>query len=192
MGRVVRALPHEEHVSVRSEGLHAVALASARLDLEPLRVDHAEEMAPLLSDQELHTFIGGQPLTLHQLQERYRHQVTGHSPDGRQRWLNWIVRRRADGRAVGTVQATVDEDENAPTAEVAWVVARPYQGHGYAREAAQCMVGWLREHGVVVRAHVHPDHGASQGVARAVGLHPTHTLVEGEVRWESGEDDLNG
>lgn len=177
---------------MRPEDLQAVELLSARLDLEPLRVDHAEEMAPLLNDRELHTFIGGEPLTLHQLRERFRHQVTGRSPDGRQRWLNWIVRRRADGSAVGTVQATVDEDENGLTAEVAWVVARPYQGHGYAREAAQCMVRWLRERGMVVaRAYVHPDHAASQSVAGAVGLRPTDTVVEGEVRWESVEDDGN-
>ncbi|MGZ4602692.1 MAG: GNAT family N-acetyltransferase [Kineosporiaceae bacterium] len=44
-----------------------VALRGPRLDLEPLRVEHAEEMAPLLDDPELHRFIGGEPARLEQL-----------------------------------------------------------------------------------------------------------------------------
>lgn len=164
-------------------------LHGPRLDLEPLRVDHADEMAPLLDDPQLHTFIGGEPATVEELRRRYGLLAAGRSPDRRQRWLNWIVRRRTDGRAVGTVQATVGGDEGDTSAEVAWVVGRPHQGQGYAREAAQCMVEWLRGQGVVlIRAHVHPDHAASQGVARAIGLGPTRTMVDGEVRWESPPD----
>ncbi len=64
-------------------------------------------------------------------------------------------------------------------------VATPHQGHGYAREAAGTMAAWLREQGVArIVAHVHPGHPASQGVARAVGLTATRTLVGGEVRWQ--------
>ena len=36
-------------------------LESERLVLEPLRVEHAEELAPLLDDPRLHEFIGGDP-----------------------------------------------------------------------------------------------------------------------------------
>ncbi|RII89234.1 GNAT family N-acetyltransferase, partial [Clavibacter michiganensis] len=42
-----------------------------------------------------------------------------------------------------------------------------------------------REDGVgVVRAHIHPDHAASEAVARRLGLAPTDERVDGEVRWE--------
>lgn len=168
------------------DDLQADAVHGPRLDLEPLRVEHAEEMAPLLDDPQLHTFIGGRPATLDEMRDRYARLVVGRSPDGRQQWLNWVLRRRVDGRAVGTVQATVEDEAAGRFAEVAWVVAGPYQGQGYAREAAECMVRWLRDRGpVVVRAHVHPDHPASQAVARAIGLTPTTVLVDGEVRWES-------
>ena len=86
---------------------------------------------------------------------------------------------------MGTVQATVSEEEHGLAAEVAWVVATPHQGRGYAREAAETVVAWLRRQGVAtIVAHVHPDHRASQGVARAVGLGPTGTVVDGEVRWQ--------
>jgi RimJ/RimL family protein N-acetyltransferase len=161
-------------------------LVGRRLDLEPLRVAHAEEMAPLLDDPRLHAFTGGEPASRSNLRERYQRLVGGQSPDGPQRWLNWVVRQRGDGRAVGTVQATVTQQDQALTAEVAWVVTTEHQGQGYAQEAAQILVAWLREHGVeTVMAHVHPDHQASQGVARAIGLTATTALFDGEVRWQS-------
>ena len=44
---------------------------------------------------------------------------------------------------------------------------------------------WLRERGVgTLVAHVHPDHQASQGVARAVGFTATTTMVGEETRWQ--------
>ena len=165
------------------------ALASPRLDLEPLRVEHAEEMAPLLDDPGLHAFIGGEPASLPELRERYQRLAVGGSRDGSERWLNWVVRRREDGRAVGTVQSTVTVEGAVQgavlVAELAWVVATPHQGHGYGREAAGTVVTWLRERGVgTLLAHVHPDHQASQGVARAVGFTATTTMVGEETRWQ--------
>lgn len=113
-------------------------------------------------------------------------RFTGSSSDGSQRWLNWVLRHREDGLAVGTVQATVRPEQDGPVAEVAWVIAAAFQGRGYAREAAQVMVSRLREDGpVTVRAHVHPAHAASQSAARAVGMSETATLVDGEVRWQT-------
>lgn len=161
-------------------------LAGLRLDLEPLRVEHSEEMSVLLDDLGLHLFIGGEPASLADLRERYRRQASGRSADGSQRWLNWVARRREDGRAVGTMQATVTLEAEMPVTEIAWVVATPFQGQGYAREAAGVAVGWLRRQGLEqFVAHVHPDHRASQGVARAVGLTATPTVVDGETRWEN-------
>lgn len=159
-------------------------LTSDRLELEPLRPEHADEMAPLLDDVALHTFIGGRPATCDQLRGRYTRQVVGRSPDGSQRWLNWVVRRRINGQAVGTTQATVSEQDAVLTTDVAWVIGASQQRQGYAQEAAKVMVWWLRHQGVeVVVAYVHPQHPASMAVARAIGLAPTDTVVDGEVRW---------
>ena len=160
-------------------------LRGARIELEPLRVDHAQEMAPLLDDTRLHAFIGGGPATAAELEERYRRQVAGYSPDGTQRWLNWMIKRRDDHVALGTVQATATEQADGVTAEVAWVVATAFQGAGFATEAASVMATWLRQRGVVALiAHVHPDHAASAAVARSIGLAPTATVEDGELRWE--------
>jgi RimJ/RimL family protein N-acetyltransferase len=161
----------------------AEPLQTARLDLEPLRVEHAAEAARAFADERLHTFTGGAPADEAALRERYGHQVVGRSPDGSETWLNWMLRRRDTGDLVGSVQATVRDGG----ADLAWVVAVAHQGQGYAREAAQAMAAWLREAGVSrLTAHIHPDHAASAGVARALGLSPTETVVDGEIRWSGG------
>jgi RimJ/RimL family protein N-acetyltransferase len=161
-------------------------LRTQRLDLEPLRVEHAEEMAAVLADERLYVFIGGSPPTMADLRERYRRQVVGRSADGAQRWFNWILRRRQDHQVVGFVQATTAHGPDGLAAELAWVVGTGYQGHGYAAEAVRAMVGRLRELGVAnVLAHIHPGHVASERVARAADLVPTATMTDGEVRWQS-------
>jgi len=171
-------------VSLLDELPAAATLATARLDLEPLRIDHTEEMAPLFNDQRLHTFTGGSPATVEELTARYARQVVGRSADGCQRWFNWIVRHRTSGVAVGMVQATVTGDGVGLTADVAWVIASEHQRRGYAREAAAAMAAWLRQHETgVIAAHVHPEHEASIAVARALGLTPTDVIVDHEVRW---------
>ncbi|HEX6524417.1 MAG TPA: GNAT family N-acetyltransferase [Streptosporangiaceae bacterium] len=157
-----------------------------RLDLEPLAVAHAPELAPLLDDALLHEFTGGAPLPPAALAARYSRLATRRSPDGDQLWGNWVMRVRATGQAVGTVQATLPAaGPAAGPAEVAWVVARAAQGHGYAKEAARSLVARLREAGWAVVAHIHPGHLASQQVARAAGLSPTADVRDGEIRWVS-------
>ncbi len=97
-----------------------------------------------------------------------------------------MLRDRGAGRAAGFVQATVTGEAPARAAEVAWLVGTAAQGSGAAAECAAAMVAWLREDGVgIVRANIHPDHAASEAVARRLGLAPTDERVDGEVRWES-------
>lgn len=166
--------------SSRPPGLVAEPVPTDRLDLEPLRISHAAEAARAFADERLHTFTGGSPADEAALRDRYVLQLRGSSPDGRATWLNWMLRRRDSGELVGTVQATVRDD----TADLAWVVAVPHQGQGYAREAALAMHDWLRVRGVArFTAHVHPEHAASSAVARALGLTPTDVVVDGETRW---------
>ena len=161
-------------------------LETDRLVLEPLRVGHAEEMGPVLADEALHEFIGGRPESVDELRARYRRQARGVSDDGDEQWFNWVLRRRDTGALAGTVQATVLREGDRVIAEVAWVVGTNHQGQGLAREAAVAMALWLRSQGATVLvAHVHPDHAASAGVARALGLRPTDIVEDHETRWES-------
>ena len=169
-----------------ADWITACWLESERLVLEPLRPEHAKELAPVLDDADLHRFIGGEPQSADELLARFERQAVGHSPDGRQHWLNWAVRERSSGEALGTMQATVSSDAHETVAEVAWVIGLSHQGKGFAKEAAALMVPWLRTRGVRrVRAHIHPGHLASMGVARSLGLLPTDVTQDGEMRWES-------
>jgi RimJ/RimL family protein N-acetyltransferase len=165
----------------------ATRLESERLIIDPLRIEDAEELAPLLGDPALYAFTGGGPPGTTELRERFARQVGGASPDGRDLWLNWVVRERASGRAVGMLQATV---KPRMIAEMAWVIGTEHQGYGFAREGALVLAGWLRAAGVLrLRAHIRAGHRASEAVASAIGLAPTGTLVDGEVRWEAAASD---
>jgi len=159
--------------------INAQPFATPRLDLLPLRVEHAEEMAGVLGDPVLHEFIGGAPHSPEALRARYERLVAG-SPDPAVSWCNWVLRVREGGALVGTVQATVVGDG----AEIAWVVGSGWQGRGFASEAAVGLVGWLERQGMrSVVAHIHPDHRASAAVATAAGLTATDQEQDGEVRW---------
>ncbi|MFC9385275.1 GNAT family N-acetyltransferase [Streptomyces venezuelae] len=159
-----------------------VTVRTDRLDLVPLAVAHADEMAVVLADPALHVFIGGAPLTPPELRARYGRLAAG-SPDPGVRWRNWVVRLRAEERLTGTVQATVTD--GGRVAEVAWVIGTEWQGRGIATEAARALTALLVSEGArLLVAHVHPAHPASAAVARAAGLTPTDRLEDGEVRWE--------
>ena len=159
--------------------MYADAIRTPRLDLLPLRVSHADEMAVVLSDPALHTFIGGSPYSPAALRARYERLVAG-SPDPAVSWCNWVLRERGESRLVGTVQATV----GGTVAEIAWVVGTPWQRRGFASEAVRGLVARLEQHSMrTVVAHIHPEHVASAAVARAAGLVPTDEEQDGELRW---------
>lgn len=161
-------------------------LDAVHVRLEPLAEGHAAQMVQVLADPALYRFTGGTPPTLPELQQRYAAQAVGHSADKDQWWLNWIVTTRDDAAALGYVQATVERYGTDLQASVAWVIAPRAQGRGLATEAGHTMLHWLRGHrALLIVANVHPDHAASQAVARKLGLHPTTVIADGEVRWQS-------
>lgn len=162
----------------------AAELLTSRLRLAPVSEADAEEMAIVLGDPRLHEFIGGSPPGALELRAQYRRWAAGSgNPD--ELWLNWVVRLRATGEAVGFVQATVARPPGRPlAAEVAWVTGVPWQGRGFAAEAATALVGWLAEAGVAdVTACIHPRHRASERVAERVGFLLTSGTVKGERVW---------
>jgi RimJ/RimL family protein N-acetyltransferase len=156
--------------------------SSARLRMVPLTVADAAEMVRVLSGDALYAYTGGAPPGLDELRARYARQVAGRSPDGREEWRNWILRRQPGGQAVGYVQATITDAGRS--AEIAWVVGLLWQGQGYATEAALALVGWLDSRGVqVIQARIHPGHAASAAVARRAGLRPSGAIEYGEQLW---------
>ena len=118
------------------------ALVTPRLKLEPLVVAHADALYPVLADpRQLEYLDDGPPASLDALRERYRKLESRRSADGREHWLNWaLLPLDGNGAAIGFVQATVLEDRRA---WVAYEVAHPLWGRGFATEATRAMADHL-------------------------------------------------
>jgi RimJ/RimL family protein N-acetyltransferase len=162
-------------------------LRTPRLRLEPLRVDHAEEVTSVLGDPGLYVFIGGAPPTAEELRKQYAAQVRGAPPEGGQAWRNWIVRLAETGEAIGFVQATITTAD--AHADVAWVIGQHWQGRGYATEAARGMIAALADEGVAtITAHILAENAPSERVAKRIGLAPTDRVEGGERVWQGVVD----
>ncbi len=116
------------------------ALTTPHLALEPLVVAHAPAMFPVLSDPAIyHHLDHGPPVSVEYLEDVYGRLAKRKSPDGKQDWLNWII--RPHGQApVGFVQATVFGETQA---WVAYVLDSVHWGRGYATEATAAMIDHL-------------------------------------------------
>jgi RimJ/RimL family protein N-acetyltransferase len=141
-------------------------------------------MFAVYADERMFTFTGGEPPTLEALRRRYSRLAIGWNDDRTEQWCNWIVRAHDQEAPIGAVQATVPTDRSV--AWVAWEIAVPEWGHGYATEAGRAMLAWLRDIRVAtVAASIHPANVGSNEVARRIGLVATDVIDDdGEVRWE--------
>jgi RimJ/RimL family protein N-acetyltransferase len=147
--------------------------------LAPLRSSDAEELVGLLEESDLRVWLRARDVA--QLRDRFQGWEVRRSPDGREAWLNWIVRSADDGRAVGWAQATVAGD----AAQVAYAVLPAERGRGFATAALLAMMGLLRDElGVVFfEARIDEANVGSQRVAAAAGLKRTDRTVRGESVW---------
>src|SRR5919109_5115976 len=87
-------------------------IEAARLTLEPQTASHAVEMFDVLSDPAIYAYENSPPRSLEWLRTRFEKLESRRSPDGMQRWLNWVVRLKT-GALVGYVQATVYPSRSA-------------------------------------------------------------------------------
>jgi ribosomal-protein-alanine N-acetyltransferase len=105
--------------------------------LEPRTAAHAEALYALLADPAVCEFLDDEPpVSVEVLRVRLARSETRRSPDGKEHWLNWIVRDGA-GRMAGYVQGTVAE--NLET-NVAYVMGTAFRGRGLATAAVAQML----------------------------------------------------
>ncbi|HET7866507.1 MAG TPA: GNAT family N-acetyltransferase [Burkholderiaceae bacterium] len=115
-------------------------ITAADLVLEPLVVAHAPEMFEVLCDPLTHRYLDHPPPpSVDHLRAVYKQLETRKSPDGRQLWLNWVVRLPGQP-PMGYVQATV---VSRGRAWVAYLLASKHWGRGHAYAAMQAMLGHL-------------------------------------------------
>jgi RimJ/RimL family protein N-acetyltransferase len=117
-------------------------LASARLTLEPQTASHAPAMFEVLADPAIYTYENQPPASLDALTRRFLRLESRQSPDGREQWLNWVLRQRSDGALIGYVQATLQADGRAL---VAYELASRHWGQGLGSEAVQAMLDELQD-----------------------------------------------
>jgi RimJ/RimL family protein N-acetyltransferase len=165
--------------------VNPAVIATERLVLVPLQAEDADELTEVLDDARLHQFTGDRLGTVEELHDRFVLLAAG-SPRSDEIWLNWVVRRRLDSQAIGTVQATVRRVDGETRARLGWVIAAPWQNQGFASEAAIALVGWVQRQGVdEVGAHIYPGHTASERVAVRAGLEQTEEEHDGERVWRA-------
>jgi RimJ/RimL family protein N-acetyltransferase len=155
--------------------VHDEPIRSRRLVLVPLRADDADELTPLLSEAPLRQWLRADDAA--GLRERFAGWETRRSPDGREAWLNWVVRAADGGRALGWVQATVRGD----AASVAYALLPSERGAGVASEALRALVPWLGA--ASVTAAIDDANVASGRVAAAAGFERTERVIDGERVW---------
>ena len=116
-------------------------LHGPRLHLEPMRERHAEALFPVLADPELYRWIDqGPPASPDRLRDVYRRIECRQSPDGLEKWLNWVLFANNQPGPLGFVQASLLSDGRA---WVAYVLGRSAWGQGYAAEAVAALLEHL-------------------------------------------------
>ncbi len=160
-------------------------IESARLTLEPQCAAHAEEMFAVLSDPAIYEYENGPPQSLEWLHHRFMLLETRLSADGKEQWLNWVVRLR--GRElIGYVQATVMPGSRAL---VAYELNSRYWRNGFGSEAVTTMIDELdATYGVnTVVAVFKSRNDRSRGLLRALGFSPASAQEAQSLNAETDE-----
>jgi RimJ/RimL family protein N-acetyltransferase len=151
-----------------------LTLETERLLLRPFRDSDIDEYATMCADPEVMRFLGERSVLTRDQAWRQMAMFVGH-------WQLrgfgvWIVEERASGSLVGRVG--LHYPEGWPDRELAWTLARPYWGRGFAHEAARAALahafetlGWQR-----VISLIDPHNHRSIRLAERLGERP-----EGEV-----------
>ena len=114
-------------------------LPAARLTLEPQVAAHAQEMFAVLSDPAIYEYENEPPPSPEWLRARFTRLESRRSADGREQWLNWVI-RLPTSELIGYVQATLRADGRAA---IAYELASAHWGRGLARQAVQAMMDEL-------------------------------------------------
>ncbi len=117
-----------------------------RISLEPQTAAHADEMFVVLSDPAIYEHENEPPSSVEWLRTRFTKLESRLSADGREQWLNWVI-RLPGSELIGYVQATVLADHRA---QIAYEMKSSHWGQGLGYAATSAMIVELIEHYQVV------------------------------------------
>ena len=107
-----------------------------RLTLRGWRESDLDAYAAMMADPEVMRFLGGASSR----GDAWRGMATLIGHWALRGFGLWAVERKSDGALIGRVG--IQYPEGWPSTEVAWTLARPYWGQGYATEAAQASLDY--------------------------------------------------
>ncbi len=116
-------------------------IETARFTLEPQIAAHAGEMFVVLSDPAIYEYENQPPPSLEWLRTRFTRLETRLSADGREQWLNWVI-RVPTSELIGYVQATIRPGHAA----IAYELSSAYWGRGLGHGAVKAMMSELVGH----------------------------------------------
>jgi RimJ/RimL family protein N-acetyltransferase len=157
-----------------------------RLTLEPQTAAHAAEMFVVLSDPAIYAHENQPPPSLEWLRNRFTKLETRLSADGREQWLNWVI-RLPTSELIGYVQATIREDGRAA---IAYELASAYWSRGLGHQAVGAMISELIERYEVrtLFAMLVSENLRSRRLLERLGLslaspeqHAVHRVAPGEI-----------
>jgi len=158
---------------------------TGRLRLEPQTAAHAEAMFAVLGDPALYEHENEPPSSVEWLRARFGRLASRRSADGREQWLNWVI-RLPTGELIGYVQATVRPGGGAA---IAYVLSSAYWGRGIAQQAVEAMIAELVEHHEVrsLSAVLKRRNVRSLRLLERLGFAPASPGHDGEDRVEPDE-----
>jgi [ribosomal protein S5]-alanine N-acetyltransferase len=109
------------------------------LTLEPQLAAHAEEMFAVLSDPAIYEYENEPPPSVEWLRARFARLESRQSADGREQWLNWVI-RLPTSELIGYVQATVHANGRAA---IAYELSSAWWGRGLASAAVRAVIDEL-------------------------------------------------
>jgi [ribosomal protein S5]-alanine N-acetyltransferase len=105
--------------------------------MEARCVAHAAELFEMLRDPQLYEHLDEAPPTsVNELAEKLARSEGRRSPDGKELWLNWVVRVES-GSLAGYVQATVEENKET---NIAYFFGKRFHRQGLASAAVRRMI----------------------------------------------------
>jgi ribosomal-protein-alanine N-acetyltransferase len=161
-------------------------LLAGAMVLEPQRAAHAREMFRVLSDPAIYEFENAAPESEEWLTRRFASLESRRSPNGEEKWLNWVV-RLPSGELAGYVQATIGQDG---VAHIAYVLASRFWRQGIGSAAVRAMLEELNtayrvvEFVATLKARNHRSLALLQGLgfgAQAPRVTPLATQALDEV-----------
>lgn len=158
-----------------------VHIETPRLILRPPLLDDLPGWKAMMSDVHASRFIGG-PLDETASWASLAIMAGAWQLDG---FANFSILLKETGTWIGRAGPWMPDGWPGP--EIGWALLREHWGRGYAREAAQASMDWVRtrlgwDHVIHI---IHPQNGPSIALAEALGSSFEYRLEAGELDSET-------